>query len=63
MAKPEIALSPEEQYVVFAALCAMVEDIHTVQDQMTEEQWALAQKLLARLTKNVEGDRAASAAS
>jgi hypothetical protein len=47
-------LTKEEQYVVFAALTSMVDDIHTVQDQMTPEQWDLAKKLHVKLTKIVD---------
>jgi hypothetical protein len=48
-----LILSPEEQYVVFAALCTMVDDVHSVQDQMTEKQWELATALYKGLTKLV----------
>ncbi len=49
-----ITLTPEEQYVVFAAMCVMISDIHTVQDQMSDEQWTLAEDLYKRLTKAVD---------
>jgi hypothetical protein len=47
-------LNPAEQYVVFAALAAMVADVHTVQDQLNDEQWSLAKKVYKRLTKVVD---------
>jgi hypothetical protein len=47
-------LTPGEQYVVFAALAAMVADVHAVQDQMTDEQWTLAEEVYKRLTKIVD---------
>lgn len=54
-----LRISPEEQYVIFAALCVMIDDVHAVQDQMTEEQWALAESFYRRLTKLVDArDRA-----
>ena len=53
-AKSLITLTPEEQYVVFAAMCVMISDIHTVQDQMSDEQWTLAEDLYKRLAKAVD---------
>jgi len=47
-------LNAEEQYVVFAALCTMVEDVHAPQDTMTEEQWGIAENVYRRLTKIVD---------
>ena len=45
-----LVLDREERYVVFAALCAMIDDVHTVQDQMSAAQWDVAQRLYKRLT-------------
>lgn len=40
----------DEIVAVWAALCAMVEDVHAPQDNLTEAQWAAAERLHARLT-------------
>ena len=53
--KPDGSLSPQEQYVIFAALAAMVADNHTVQDQMTEAQWTVAEGLYERFKVTLEG--------
>jgi len=50
----DFCLSPEEQYVAFAALATMIDDVHAVQDQMSDGQWALAESLYRRLTRTVE---------
>lgn len=39
------ALGPVERKVIWAALCAMVKDIHCPQDQLTEGEWLVASKL------------------
>jgi hypothetical protein len=49
-----ISLSEEEIFVVWAALEAMVEDIHAPQDGLTEEQWELAARLLSELTHHID---------
>lgn len=41
----EVTLKGEQVYVVFAALIAMVRDVHSVQDNLTEEQWKVAEGL------------------
>jgi hypothetical protein len=46
-------LSTSDEYVVWAALSAMVDDVHCAQDQLTEEQWAHASNLFQRLTKKL----------
>lgn len=50
----DYCLSPEEQYVAFAALATMIDDAHAVQDQMSDGQWTLAESLYRRLTAMVE---------
>lgn len=50
-------LSKQEVYVLFAALCAMVEDNHSPQDMMTEEQWDTAEQLYRKALKEVENGR------
>lgn len=52
-----VELSKTETYVVFAALCAMVEDNHSPQDTMTEEQWDVAEQLYKKVLKKVEDGR------
>lgn len=42
-------LSEKEIYIVWAAMQAMVSDIHSPQDLLTEEQWGLANKLLIEI--------------
>lgn len=55
-----MTLTPEEEYVVFAALCTMLKDVHSVQDQMTEEQWRIAESVYERLDKCVTARESAS---
>lgn len=40
-----ITLSESEFYVVFAALTSMVCDNHCVQDNLSEPEWVIAEKL------------------
>jgi hypothetical protein len=49
-------LNKAELYVVFAALCAMVEDNHSVQDMMTEEQWDTAEHLYQQVLRKVQAN-------
>jgi len=52
--KPEtFVLTQEELYVAFAAMTAMVHDVHAVQDQLTEEQWQRADDLVTRMETEV----------
>jgi hypothetical protein len=41
----EVTLKGEQVYVVFAALLAMVREVHSVQDNLDEAQWGIAEKL------------------
>lgn len=55
-----IRLTPDEQYAGFAALCAMIDDVHAVQDQMTKAQWQAAERLYQRLRMIVDARDAAT---
>lgn len=43
----------EEIYLLWAAMAAMSEDVHTPQDNLTVEQWATAELLFRRLDRRV----------
>jgi hypothetical protein len=47
-------LSKRDVAIVWAALQAMVNDIHAPQDEMSEEQWARAEELLEELDSKVD---------
>lgn len=53
--KPEepFTLTSQELYVAFAAMCSMVHDVHSVQDNLTEAQWKLAESLVTRMESEV----------
>lgn len=46
-------LGPVECKVIWAALCSMVKDIHAPQDQLTEGEWFVAEKLFDALDQEV----------
>jgi hypothetical protein len=52
-------MAPNETYVVWAALQAMVNDIHQPQDQLSPRDWLIAEEMLARLDLEVNTRRAA----
>jgi hypothetical protein len=59
-AKPpevEITLKGEQVYVVFAALIAMVRDVHSVQDNLDEAQWEVAERLDQRFEELANAHR------
>lgn len=41
--------TPKDIYVLWAAMVAMVQDIHSPQDNLTEQQWERAERLLQEL--------------
>lgn len=43
----------DELYVLWAAMQAMVNDIHAPQDRLTDKQWHLAEMMLKRLDSEV----------
>lgn len=47
---PPFKFSEGDEYIIFAAMIAMVEDMHCVQDNLTDEQWTRASELLRELT-------------
>jgi hypothetical protein len=51
----ELVLVPEDIYIIFAALAAMVEDIHAPQDNLTASQWDRAEALWATVQEMVDG--------
>jgi hypothetical protein len=54
MSTPVLAADTAELIAVWAALYAMVEDVHAPQDNLTEAQWAAADRLLKQLTELVD---------
>lgn len=50
---------PEDMEIVFAALAAMVEDIHAPQDNLTISQWERAEDLFREVTAKIEDSRKA----
>jgi len=44
----------DERHVVWAALCSMVQENHSPQDNLTEEQWVLAEGLYNLLTAELD---------
>lgn len=48
-----IPISQAEFYTLFAAMASMVEDVHAVEDQLTEEQRVLAKGLFDRMEREV----------
>lgn len=53
----KITLSQDEEVAVFAALCAMVEDVHAPQDQMSDDQWKSARDLFHRIEARLNQDK------
>ncbi len=49
-----IILTPAALKVLWAALAAMVADVHAPQDQLTPEEWDVAHKLLDSLKEEIE---------
>lgn len=45
--------TPEDIYVLWAAMWAAVEDIHSPMDNLTDEQWDRAERLLKELDEYV----------
>lgn len=54
MPEAELTLTKDELVAVWAALVALVEDIHAPQDQLSEQEWSSAEDLLARVTSMLE---------
>ena len=52
-ANDPILLSVDDVHVLWAAMQAMVEDVHTPQDNLTEHQWTVARGLLTNLDDRV----------
>lgn len=46
--------SQDEVHVIWAAMLAMTHDIHAAQDQLTEEQWKIAEKVYHRFLGAVD---------
>ena len=49
-----IVLTPEEEFIVWAALLASVHDVHAAQSNLTEAQCGLEEDLYNRLLARVE---------
>lgn len=51
-------MTPDETSACWAALVALVDDVHAPQDQLTLEQWSAAETLCAQLDRQatLEGD-------
>lgn len=49
------SMSDETLRVLWAAMCAMTQDVHAPQDTLTEEQWDAAHEIYAKL--NAEADK------
>lgn len=47
-------LGSDEVEVLWAALIAMVDDVHAPQDQLTDEHWIVAERLRHRLNEIME---------
>jgi hypothetical protein len=43
------SLDPVTQHVIFAAMCSMVFDVHSMQDNMNKEQWDRADEICVTL--------------
>lgn len=43
--------------VLWAAMCAMVKDIHCPQDQLTEGEWLVAEKIFEALDREINRGR------
>lgn len=48
----------DSRYPIWAALVACLDNVHTPQDNMTAEQWELAEKLFSALDQQVELEKA-----
>lgn len=48
-----LELDPDKLYVLWAAMIAMVRDIHAPMDQLSEENWELAEQLLKEIDDTV----------
>ena len=46
--------SPQDTEILWAAMTAMVKDIHAPQDQLTKAQWERADAMMARLDREME---------
>lgn len=53
---PQKQLTAEDVYVLWAAMWAAVEDIHSPMYNLTDEQWDRAEKLLKELDEYVNSD-------
>lgn len=53
---PGPALIDEEVKVVWAALMAMTLDIHTPQDNLSEAEWAIAERLTSEFTSMMDDE-------
>lgn len=51
----DLSLNKDELRAVWAALVAMVQDIHAPQDLLSEDEWQAGEDLLARVTSMMEG--------
>lgn len=43
----------EELKIIWAALCGMVWDIHQPMDQLTKEEWELAEKMMKKYDEEI----------
>jgi beta-xylosidase len=57
--RDQVVLTQGEEYAVFAGFCAMFDDVHSVQDQMSDAQWKEAEALYRRLETRVNAREAA----
>lgn len=48
-------MSEDEKVALWAALVAMLDDVHQPQDNLTEAQWAAAELLLVKLDAEIGG--------
>lgn len=49
------AMDEDERHACWAALVAMVDDVHSPQDNLSEVQWAAAERALVALDKAIDG--------
>lgn len=56
-------MTTDEKTALWAALWAMVHDVHAPQDRLTPAQWLAAEQLLVQLDAEINLDRAPSSAA